>query len=122
MATNDIPETITDPEVFLAEIEKDIPDTTIIGSTDDPVEIPPIAMVTVTVWGTQTEAQITYNQEASTSLKESASSRTLNRTVQTTIEQEAINTQLEEGGDTIQTVKVRPSLSISISIPISLQV
>lgn len=122
MATNDIPETITDPEVFLAEIEKDIPDTTIIGSTDDPVEIPPIAMVPVTVWGTQTEAQITYNQEASTSLKESASSRTLNRTVQTTIEQEAINTQLEEGGDTIQTVKVRPSLSISISIPISLQV
>ena len=122
MATNDIPETITDPEVFLAEIEKDIPDTTIIGSTDDPVEIPPIAMVPVTVWGTQTEAQITYNQEASTSLKESASSRTLNRTVQTTIEQEAINTQLEEGGDTIQTVKVRPSLSTSISIPISLQV
>lgn len=122
MATNDIPETITDPEVFLAEIEKDIPDTTIIESTDDPVEISPIAMVPVTGYGTPVGSQITYNQEASTSLKESASSRTLNRTVQTTIEQESESTQLEQGGDSIQTVKVRPSLSFSISIPISLQV
>ena len=119
--SNDIPETITDPEVFLAEIEKDIPDTTILEAPEEPTVISPIQMAPIGGYGDPIQSKISYHQEASTSIKETASSRTLNRTVQTTIEQEAINTQLEEGGDTIQTVKVRPSLSFSISIPISLQ-
>ena len=120
--SNEIPETITDPEVFLAEIEKDIPDTTILETPDEPTVIDPIQMTPIVGYGTPVNSVVSYNQKANTSLSESASSKKLSRSVQTTVEHEAVSTQLESGGDSIQTVKVRPSLSFSISIPISLQV
>jgi len=116
-----IPETITDPEVFLAEIEKDIPDTTIIESTTAPTDVTPITMVPIGVYGEAVQTKIGYNQTAQTSQKESASSKTLGRTVQTNIQQESIGTHLEQGGDTISTTIVRPTISFSITIPISIQ-
>jgi len=116
-----IPETITDPEVFLAEIEKDIPDTTIIGSTTAPTDVIPIAMVPIGVYPDAVQTKVGYTQTAQTSQKESTSSKTLARSIQTNIQQKTIGTHLEQGGDTISTTIVRPTISFSISIPISIQ-
>ena len=120
MATT-IPETIKNPEAFLAEIEKDIPDTTIITAVADPTVIAPITLNPVTTYGTLVETEVSYNQTASTSQKEETSSKTLRRSVQTNIQQAGTSTQTENGGDTKSTVKVRPSISFSLSIPISIQ-
>ena len=120
MATT-IPTTIKDPEVFLAEIEVDIPTTTIIEASSNESVIDPIAMTPIVGYGTPVQSQISYNQTASTSQRESTSSKTLNRSLQTNVQQEAESTQTEIGGDTKSTVKVRPSISFSLSIPISIQ-
>ena len=120
MATT-IPETIKDPEVFLAEIEVDIPTTTIIEAATEPTVIDPIAMTPIVGYGTPVQSQISYNQTAQTSQRESTSSKTLARSIQTTIQQKTIGTHLEEGGDTVSTTIVRPTISFSLSIPISIQ-
>lgn len=116
-----IPGTIKDPEAFLAEIEVDIPAETILPRKETPTVIAPITMVPIGAYGDPVQTTIEYNQTASTSQKETASSQTLKRSIQTNIQQETIGTHVEQGGDTISTVLVRPSLTFSISIPISLQ-
>ena len=115
---------ITNPDGFINAIEADIPDETIIGESTSPTTIPPVTIS----WGQILETGQPYQssnsmrQHADVAMKEKAASRGLQRSVQTSIKQEAVSSHTEYGGDTRSTVRVRPSLNFQISIPVSIQV